>query len=141
MGISKNSDIVPFVVHLFWERDSLSSLPEGTPSLVDPEQFGPAQEEEDLEVGDTRGWVSHGDDVVRLGKRKRVYGWKATKGDATVYFVNESAYAVSVGEYEVAVVADDRASLEAFIEDWKDTRDHPQIKLTIEEVDTVDLYS
>lgn len=69
------------------------------------------------------GWSStetrENDVIVKFGKKGRMYGSLWTKGDFRVYCWNSSQYS-NGGDLEGSVAADDRASIEAFIADFKD---------------------
>jgi hypothetical protein len=63
---------------------------------------------------------------IEIGKKKKLYANQWTKvenPDLVVYLINESEYS-NVGEFEIAVIASDLASLDAFCIDFMDKFDN-----------------
>lgn len=137
MGISHSSNVVPYVVHCFWEAQSFIALPEGVRDLCIEEDRETTFYEHDIAQGDTRGWEHQG--AVHVGRRERIYAGEVTKGDYTVFLVNESPYE-SVDCYLMAIVGERREDVAAFLRDWDDTRTHKNLVPTILDTDSVDRY-
>jgi hypothetical protein len=121
MSHSCTTDIVPVVVHnIFW--GSAGALPENDlVKLAMFEEWAEEQDEEPEEPSNIRGWVTESD-VDHFGKKGRLYVNWITKGEHKVLFINESQYS-NVGEYEMSLCADDKASIEAFMADFDDCID------------------
>lgn len=129
MGRSTDTDIVPFIIHGAFEMSSngLSESPHDWELLISPEV---ALDELGVEtIGPFRGWAWAEHDDRRVGKRGRLHGDLWQKGGHEVWLINESEYS-NVGEYEMAIVANDRAALEEFVADWHDVMDYMDIEGT-----------
>lgn len=130
-GTSHYSDIVPFIVHCFWECDT-NDLHSDASALL----YGGMDNDDEAEVGrSARGWtvLNNEQDV---GKRNNVFGVLVRKGDHEVCLINESPYAAVCCE-ATAVVGNTREAVQAFIDDWEDTRTS---QLAIEDIDTVEQH-
>lgn len=142
-----DTDVVPFVVHNIFEG-SMNDLPDNDlVKLAEFDQWAEQKAEEaddepdeDGEYpelpdppADVRGWVTD-PTVVNFGRKNRFFVQWVSKGEHKVVLINESQYS-NVGEYEEAVCASDKASIEAFLEDFKDCL--PKKVLAIEENDAV----
>jgi len=137
MSHSCETDVVPFVVHnIFW--GSSNNLPENDLiKLALFEEWAEEQDEEPTEPTNVRGWVVN-DKIVNFGRKKRFFVTWLTKGKHKVLFINESQYS-NVGEYEEALCANDKASIEAFLADFDDCIDKSDDagELVIEKGDAV----
>lgn len=137
MGRYTSSDVVPFVVH-----NVLHGGGHAPTSPLIYKLTGRALE--DYEDEDDTGLIPEikindwelADDSVEIGKRKRIYASVWTKGAHKVYVVNESEYEC-VGVYDIALVADAREDLVAFISDVLEPNGVTVSQASIEDNDTV----
>lgn len=125
------TDIVPFIFRAIevegLEDDDLSKL-------LDPEawveeyceEFIENEEEFDydqyMDNFQVRGWKLTSS--VELGKRGRLSGDKWTKGDISVFLINESSYS-HVGVYELSIVGNTYDDVKAFYLEWQDVIREP----------------
>ena len=141
MGHHIWSDVVPFVAHdvfILSHYDNISDLDPEDIKFIDAYVYLDGDWEEDDEAWDavdkenvTRDdWKFDKSDLAEVGKKGRLYGQIWRKGDYTVYLVNESHYS-NIGDYCVAVCADDKDSVREFLKDFN-------INKPIEEMDSVD---
>ncbi len=140
------SDIVPFVKHCFFEgdpnKDRQASKLFNTDCYLEGEcdwQWDFSDEDisnitnQKLVVND---WTHMG--YVNFGKRGYIYASLWTKDDSQkVWIVNSSQYS-NVGEFDMAIMANDRTSVVEFSKDFSHlmTTDIP-----IEETDVVQCWS
>lgn len=112
-------DVVPFVAHYCLQQDSYTSveeLPEDKQMILLPENYAAG------ELCDNpknpiilNGWTYTKSESV--GKKKNIAGDCWEKEDFCVWLVNEHQYN-NVGEFDMAVVGDDRESVEEFLKDF-----------------------
>lgn len=145
MSHSTWSDVVPFVAHNVMNGDDWKEGTNYTDEqclLREPESWAEGayltEEEMDARGGEKfdelQGYTLHGwsldyNDREEVGKKRRLYGNRWRKGELSVWIINESEYS-NVGYYEMAVCANDRASVEEFLKDWS-------LSGKIEETDSV----
>lgn len=137
------ADVVPFVIHGFFEGDdgAVSELSTEQQKLIDPNGWvegSRAETDEELE-GRSRenihinGWKFQPYNgnlaSVSFGKKGRLHGNVWLKNGYKVFIINESEYC-HVGVYDMAVVATKREDIEAFKDDF-------EFKGRIQETDTV----
>jgi len=118
MGSSTYADIVPFVARNFWSGVLDDASPEVL-LLISGDDFWEDFPEAE-EVATFNGWTCDLSDpeVLSIGKHKRLTPENTlTKGDLRVYTLNESPYA-NGGAFDLAIIANDRLSLEEFLKDW-----------------------
>jgi hypothetical protein len=123
-------DVVPFAAHYCFQQDSyteIEELPEEKQMILSPECYVKG------ELCDNpknpiilNGWTYKGE---FLGKKKNIAGDCWEKESFCVWLVNEHQYC-NVGEYDVAVVGDNRESVEEFLKDF-------DIDRTIEDTESV----
>lgn len=138
MGHSVGADVVPFVLHdilVVGHCDSWDHLTEEQAKLIDPENWAsgfllPRGKERDfLEENPhreavARGWKIHlftdnpKHEDIDFGKKERIWAHVWRKGDHMVGIMNESEYC-DIGEVHLSIVANDRASIEAFKKDFE----------------------
>jgi len=112
--MSTNSDIVPYASHYVYETND----PREDPPRLGFKRVAAIHlcENED-EPAKYQGW-SYDGRYDEIGKRQRIYAYAWTKDNHKVWVVNESEYA-AVGDYNIALVADNTASITEFANDWE----------------------
>ena len=104
------------------------------------------EEEHDVEnpvLTESHGWTTSTtldcDDVVAFGKRGRLYGYQWVKGEHKVFCWNSSQFS-NGGDLEGSVAANDRASLEVFLVDFKDELSFNDFSGKIQEDDVAEQW-
>lgn len=145
MGHHVWADVVPFVAHNVVECSTYLQHKDMDDSLVlllSPETWAEGEhlsDEEYTERGEipfeklhglerNNWWLDTRDDQ-NIGKNARLYGFRWRKNKLSVWLINESEYS-NVGEFFMAVCANDRNSVEQFLKDWNLNR-------PVEEFDSV----
>lgn len=142
MSHGVTTDVVPFQAYLGHGEQMKVSLLQ---KLCEPQCWLECQEEEpEVFLLEANGWQYDAVDsmdraCVHFGKKDRMYGYPWTKGDFRVYCWNSSQYS-NGGDLEGSVAADDRASIEAFIADFKDDLDLNGFAGSIVEDDTCEWW-
>lgn len=132
MGHSVWADIVPYVAHNLLVCDFYAILDDVDSLLLfNPEDYvegewtnsdeeyenRPVKTYKDLQGLVHNGWTLDIEDDRNLGKKEMLWGFCWHKDDLTVWTVNESHYS-NAGDIDMCVVADDEASVKAFLADW-----------------------
>ena len=145
MSHGVTTDVVPFQAYLGHGEQSEGSI---LCMLCEPACWLEFQYE-DLEVEHPvlsvlNGWScsetrENDDIVVTFGKKSRLYGYQWSKGDYRVICWNSSQYN-NGGDLEGSVAADVRASIEAFLADFKEDLDLVGFAGQIQEDDTAEMW-
>ena len=138
------SDIVPFVKHYFFhgnpEADEEASKLFNTDCYLEGECDFQA-DVTDEQIANlaanpitARGWIYTG--VAYIGKRGNIPGhlWiRIEKQDTKIWIINTSQYC-HVGEFDMAIVADESSCIKEFVDSFKDLMTSD---ISIEETDVV----
>ena len=119
-----NSDVVPYIKHNVFDkevnRDNLYNDPTFS-TLLMPEAVSNLecdwQKDEDIPNMEVLGWKYTGWKFI--GKHKQLAADVWEKDGTIVYLLNQSQYS-NVGYYNIAIVADEKKSIELFVADFKD---------------------
>lgn len=116
------TDVVPFVAQFGETKTGLNIQT----LLCSPEEFNYYIKENEEQTFDLCGWTILKEEDTRIGKHSSIPATKWVKKNKVVYCFNCSPYN-NVGEMYALVVANDRKSIKAFVDDFKDVAEFSDI--------------